>query len=427
MSSPTYDAYRQVFSLSMLANRASNYTGSLEALRDQLQLELSAFLTVTATTPAPMTPDPDYVAEYGAWEVVWGPAGWQDTEHPVHVLDNAIFVAHRPGFQLPGEEETRDVWVVATCATNPASFYDWLTEDAKVGSAVYFDDWNPFVTEKAFPTVSQPVNAGMSVISMGTAIGVGTLLTIYPPDNAAGTNATLISFLAGLPTSGSTNPTIIFCGHSLAGALSPTLALWLKKNGHLDQFTDVLVYPSAGATPGNMAFANAFADTFPARPAVATDYRGWNQDMRNRLDVVPHAWELDTMGALKTLYGNPEGKAPLDVKLMVDGATDRSEKSGVFYTMIQGVWLAGDIFHRTPDGDSLTVPPNDVTQYLDQLFQQHVTAYVVQPDPNHPDSPPGAEGLVLAEPMPCRDDIPLLPGVHTLGRRKDPCKKRNPG
>lgn len=53
--------------------------------------------------------------------------------------------------------------------------------------------------------------------------------------------------------------TLVFTGHSLGGALSPTLALSVDTTG----WGRVLVYPSAGATPGDNDFANLFRSRFP--------------------------------------------------------------------------------------------------------------------------------------------------------------------
>ncbi|MEN9864973.1 MAG: hypothetical protein RL748_563 [Pseudomonadota bacterium] len=51
------------------------------------------------------------------------------------------------------------------------------------------------------------------------------------------------------------NDTLIFTGHSLAGALSPTMAMFLYSDPANSGWKSIHVQPSAGATPGNAAFA----------------------------------------------------------------------------------------------------------------------------------------------------------------------------
>src|SRR5690606_9417280 len=133
---------------------------------------------------------------------------------------------------------TLPTYVVAIAATNPSSLYDWETEDFSVAAVVNWTTYNP---SNFAPSAFNGIDP---YISKGTATGVGILLGLISPGDAAAPNTTLQQFLASLSPDPDT--AIIFCGHSLAGALSPTLALYLKENKDLDAFGVTLVYPTAG-------------------------------------------------------------------------------------------------------------------------------------------------------------------------------------
>ncbi|MEI9987796.1 MAG: hypothetical protein WDN69_34535 [Aliidongia sp.] len=173
--------------------------------------------------------------------------------------------------------------VVAIAGTNALSIYDWLVEDADV-------------------TLKQPVAwpgaPSGAWISEGTQIGLDKLNAM-----SSGTQS-LAAYLAAAAGTGK-NRTLIFTGHSLAGALSPTLALYLFTQGGLSlpAWQAVNVYPTAGYSPGNQAFSQFFTSLFEPTGNTGT-YQVWNRDVWNALDVVPRAWDYTTLTGLPTLYGN---------------------------------------------------------------------------------------------------------------------------
>ncbi len=335
-----YDQYQTVFALSSLANWVGTRTGIAPALQSDYQRML---LDTLKSAPAQQ--------KIGTWELVWGPQVWQGQHSDLS--DNAMFVAKcadMPGFSTA-------VYVVAICATNPKSPYDWLVEDFDVASVVDFATYDPLAS--AAPTrASKPIPQDAAVISMGTALGVWHLLTMVSPDTAMAPKTTLCSFLQ---SNASNDATVIFVGHSLGGALSPTTAAWLKQAGKLDGYNAVYCYPTAGATPGNAAFASLYAQLLP--PTPANGYQAWNRDMWNTLDAVPHAWVIAMLRQIKTLYDN---KPISDVDLAVNAAIVQAWASGVAYTQIANQPLAG-----TPNGS----PPTDLKTFLQQVAFQHTKAY----------------------------------------------------
>ncbi|NEO43521.1 MAG: lipase family protein [Moorea sp. SIO4A3] len=114
-------------------------------------------------------------------------------------------------------------------------------------------------------------------------------------------------------------------GHSLGGALSPTLAL-----AALDQKSEwsggkeftISVYPSAGPTPGN----EDFATYYDSRLGENTT-RIWNN-----IDIVPHAWNEEMLSEIPSLYQEGGIYGGLAVRLLVKTAK-RLAKGGN-YTQI---------------------------------------------------------------------------------------------
>lgn len=337
-----YDQYQTVFALSSLANWIGGRTGTAQTL----QADYQQMLLATLASPAAQ-------AAIGSWELVWGPQVWQGEDS--ELADNALYVAKASG--VPGIEG--DVYVVAICATNPSSLYDWLVEDFDVASVVNFTRYDPL--RKAPPSSSMPwFSANIPYISMGTALGVWHLLQMVSPAAAKAPGTGLCDFLQA---AASADATVIFAGHSLGGALSPTAAFWLKNAGKLDGYKAVYCYPTAGATPGNAAFAQAYAAALPSPPG-ASGYRTWNRDLWNTRDVVPHAWDMGMLSQIKTqLYGN----APItDIDLAVDVAIANAWASGIAYRQIANQPLPG-----TVNGDA----PNDLSTFLLQVKFQHTEAY----------------------------------------------------
>jgi hypothetical protein len=114
----------------------------------------------------------------------------------------------------------------------------------------------------------------------------------HPPDNQL---VQLAVFLAERFAVEGDPVEMTVSGHSLDGALSPTLALWLldtqKQWDHHDRAM-ISVYAYAGPTPGNDAFASYFDARFGDRV----------HRIANPLDVVTHALNVGDLADLKALY-----------------------------------------------------------------------------------------------------------------------------
>lgn len=143
-----------------------------------------------------------------------------------------------------------------------------------------------------------------------------------PPDAriSAGTNGALFfvldtpdssrvklaDFLRSVPPSSVVN----VIGHSLGGALASAIVLYLKHQSGLQAHT-YNCQTFAAPTAGNAAFADYF-----------------NRQMRDRAvrvfnarDIVPMAWNADTILHVKDVYSDAGLDTPLDTKIAVDAVS----------------------------------------------------------------------------------------------------------
>lgn len=454
------DPYQQVFALSMLSNRAASFTGAASALQQQLQYELGSYLSgtnlqyvanggfVPANDPLPSLL-PGIQSYLGNWTLEWGPVVFSHTKKDGKasgIADNALFVASCPAVTFPGctnpnnnnqPAGTLTTYVVAIAATNPTSSYDWDVEDFDVRNAVLWDGWTPGNLTPA----TRPVDPLKPAISKGTAIGVSNLLALTPPSTAPGSGQTLQQFLSQLAPG--PNSAVVFTGHSLAGALAPTTAFYLKNAGALSGFAYPLVYATAGASPGNVPFTSAFNTAFPSPPqdpvtkaqwllASSAPYQCWNTLLWNQYDVVPHAWQLSLpllpqsprLAEIPTLYGSPALSAIND---LADAALANSAASTAIYTHTRNLSLPGSLQPGIMTGSAYfatPTPPTNVLQFLGQLYVQHIGMYSGIPA-SPPQIPNAVPGLILPQPLVrAVPPLPTLPGVTTHAEDFDALAKR---
>ncbi|MEL6132555.1 MAG: hypothetical protein AAFR59_04235, partial [Bacteroidota bacterium] len=105
---------------------------------------------------------------------------------------------------------------------------------------------------------------------------------------------TLLSFLQGVLT-GKTDAKVSVSGHSLGGALTQVYANYLRSELSSDIEVEAWVY--AGPTAGNKMFAEKLVTNLKAE-----NYHAYN----NRLDVVPHVWQADSLSKICSIYDKLE-------------------------------------------------------------------------------------------------------------------------
>jgi hypothetical protein len=341
----TFDLWQQAYTLAQQSGSVSAQQGDPDALATALANLLNEFYARAESA-------------IGTWSTVWGPVVFESEPGPTSYADNVMYVA---------ANADNSVYLVGIAGTNPNSKYDINQEDLAVQTTVA---WNA-----AFPSLQNSQPSGLNpYLSTGTALGVNNLLGM-----ADGANQTLLAFLQSLPSSTTGKATLIFAGHSLAGALSPSLALaFFNPNGgklSLSSWENVYVYPTAGPTPGNADFGAYLASVFPPTvPAPGNPgYQAWNRNVMNTIDVVPHAWEISMLNAIPTLYPTSWKVTPPKLTLAVGYAKRLSGMGGATaagpYMQFESQPLPG-----TYQGDN---PVANFAQFEAQALYQHTKAYDV--------------------------------------------------
>ncbi len=273
-STVPYNRLQQVFCLNWLSNAAG------------LKLGTADQLTAFAQKCIPLVLQNNTVCGLiGTWSPVWGPIVTEPTSGPFrNVAANTMFVAQQPG------ENGGTTLVIAVAGTNPVSIYGWAGEDFDVVNTV---PWSSALGLDF--TASVNTDTTIPLISQGTANGLSALLVTMTDPNHDGS---LISFLTKAVSTLPGPIEVVVTGHSLGGALSASLALFLadtqgdSEGWDPDSVAAVTGVSSAGAPPGNDVFALHFDAVLGTKMN-----RIWNQ-----LDVIPHAWETDLLVQAPHLY-----------------------------------------------------------------------------------------------------------------------------
>ena len=307
------DITQTAYMFNFIANAPSGAVGSPQMLADFAY----AALTNGTDNPSPYyggagtTKDPSYNITTpgllktmgsqligGDWQLTWGPGDYQ-IFGSMGQSDNAAFVVY---------SASQDTYILAIAGTNPSGRFDWLLEDFLVGQD-FLVNW-PLTTQQSpyhpaviLPPVTIPWNDVVptnKMISTGTANGVYYTLTSlvqsqYAPQSTA--NLTLQLYLSQLKQSASGTTKLIVTGHSLGGALSPTIANWAQDTlANLDPRWSghVFAMPTAGPTPGNAAYAADWDAKFPKHTVAVNSgniVKSLNTLVFNYGDIVPHAWQ----------------------------------------------------------------------------------------------------------------------------------------
>lgn len=398
-----YDIVQTTFLLCMAANGAADIKAKQASdLQGYLETALNGGTDPVGTQFDGFFPRMNSLLAGGDWSVVWGPCVYP---RPVSSLfhetyyeaANSMYVAYSPSLST---------YVVAIAGTNPISHYDWDSEDFDV-SPEYMAEWPP---QMPFDRQQHTPYSGVAAISAATATGVSNLLTqLTDPDH----QGSLPDFLKSVENS---KDMLIFCGHSLGGALAPTLAFYIYPQPAQSGWGQVLVLPLAGPTPGNGLFAQQFNAAYPPVPAegVSAAYGRWNTDFANSADAVPHAWNQLSMiiGSLywyhwelryPSMYGVMDALVGYVVRYEVDKA--EAMASGGDYTNItQSVFDADSgywAWTQNPDG-SWQYPPvwTPAPQYTDASPMTNKTEMMNAVSANHIDQYYNFFGVTPAPRMP---------------------------
>lgn len=204
MSSSAYNCFQRVFGVSLASNAVRDCKRSQAALQKALQAQIPGLIKTVDNV----------------WNLSRGPVVYKANDNPNTGPDNAWYVTNYPRLEFP-DGGKRNIYVVAIAGT--ADIYD-LLEDFEVRSVINFSQWvNTDIRNQ--PVKATPV-AGNAYVAYGTGIASHTIITYPAPSNAVGDPAanTHYRYLIILPP----NSVLIFTGHSLGGALSPTVALAFK-------------------------------------------------------------------------------------------------------------------------------------------------------------------------------------------------------
>lgn len=312
-----------------------------------------AFLTyigesLTSPQPAIAEQEADLVQEgmtalglAPEWDLVWGPLLYR---FPLAELyDNLMFVA-RSG----------DDYVVAVRGTNGKAVLDWIFEDFWI---VPESDWSAITGVTPPPGLHPRVTAG-------THLGLSRLLGTPLRGQVPGTGTHLVDFLRSeLRTRPAARVTVT--GHSLGGALSPTLTLFLadtqgRSNGWDPGRSATLgCVAFAGPTPGNRDFARYYDQRIGAVSARVV----------NPLDLVPNAWDVESLKKTPELYSGIEHpvRPTTAERLALDGVVDLLEIGGLRFAQYNqsgsGLVTLGEL--KDHDADS----------FMAQAAWQHVEGY----------------------------------------------------
>lgn len=264
---PSNELLKQIYSLSFSVNSASNLSWKQTDCKSGM-VEMQAYVKKVAADVLS-----DTASIIGNWKAVWGPIVYANdpTSNSVHA-DNTM------GMYYNADE---NVMVIAIAGTNVNSPYGWLVEDFSVH------------TTKSWEAVTGVASSGN--ISNGTYIGLSILQNMKNSKDETVITA-LKNFLTENPSL--TGMQVAVAGHSLGGALSPTLALFLsdtKSDWDPNSMTSIGAFPTAGPTPGDEAFASYYEKQIAANKI-------YYLSQHNAIDVVPHAWQKEDLEKIPAIY-----------------------------------------------------------------------------------------------------------------------------
>lgn len=325
------DIFQQVFCVSLEICSDHQATGTVSSLETQLTTNFNNLFS-----------NADFTS---GWKLVWGPVVWQSPYS--NVVDQAIAVCYNA---------TENYYVVPIAATSPISPFMVLIEDLAIYPPTYMRP-NP------------SANAGN--LSYGNYVALEALL------NLTSNSQTLGQYLA---SAASSSDSVVFCGHSLGGGLTPLLAYALYPQGTTGSgWQNVYTYPTAGPTTADGTFQALFNKAYPiVTPSGAPAYGMWNANQYNGRDVVPHAWSVSSTGPNlnQITAGNSSDMYQTDFQM------------GLEVTMLQTIALnyaggSNNPYMQTNSNllwtaPQQTVPIKTSAELEAEIVYQHVEAYLIE-------------------------------------------------
>jgi len=360
----TYPMEAQVHSLSLISNAAF----------DLQEPDAATLQRLTTTIITDVLRDPDTVGYIGQWDLIWGPVVYSNNPDAARVVaDNTLMLVYN---------KAENQFTVAIAGTNAVSMYGWFQEDFGVNTLV---EWETIVHKKTDSLFSKPS------IAAGTHRGLQVLLQMQSG------NVTMLQALDQyIKSQGISGATVAVGGHSLGGALTPVMAMYMQDTlagwNTAGGITSITAWPTAGPTPGNAAFA-----------AYVEKHMGKNYISRyNTIDVIPQAWMYSSFEHIPVIYPEisaPEHQAPYysTIGLLVLAANLRTvDLSALFkridyqqvqpWNALQGTFdkltndkaiIEADVVNLYATGNLAQYRPyfRTLFQFLMQMGYQHTKAY----------------------------------------------------
>jgi Lipase (class 3) len=323
-----YNKTQTLFTLAMWAELGSTIQGSAQEIETQMAADLRNDLQAAN--------------EIGEWDLVWGPAVFQA---PLSIFaDNTMYVVKRKA-----SSQILSEFVIAIAGTNPSSIFDWLIENTWL---------NPLHIWK----YGSPQVALSPMIANGTSAGLNILQALKPavPMPSAGT--ILVDFIQ----QNLNRPTrISVTGHSLGGALTCVVALWLfdtQKEWDSKGQAQIDCVPFAGPTAGNADFSVYFANSSLGRRSAR---------VYNGIDVVPHVWHIGDIEKVPTLFdpGIPGEKDPA-----VEALTHLAI-ANAWFGNFQQIYPSAPSLNGVVNNNIIDPTKPIFTNFVSQTGFQHVDAY----------------------------------------------------
>jgi Lipase (class 3) len=282
------------------------------------------------------------------WEVVWTGLNVSSSlnyhEKGKFHTDNSLYIVK--GFD---EATKKNIYVIAIAGTNSLSWFEKIVEDINVCKTKPWD-----------------LNRSHGVIAAGSMIGLKTVLGQFE----FGSKGNLMDFFKAQPDKSKME--IITCGHSLGGALAPLVALKLKEWSDSNHYKiPISTYPTAAPTSGNATFAKYAADTLGEGNYIS---------LINTNDIVPMAWEQDTLIKIPNIYNNDAaGKCrPSDSVInFIEVLAKATQK--INYTRIAKDYEQSFVGTILPPNDaSISSEKMRQKQFMAEVMYQHTKVYLTE-------------------------------------------------